>query len=469
MSTHRITASPNALPTHGPEQTESGAAPAPDNAPVLTQRAQTPSPFDAPSHSSITLTTATAHPTTTTTTTVIAGHANNTNAATAPTFYLSDLALEIKHEIFRLALRDGVFNSGVLSYAKSAKMPRTEVIDFLATKSADEEFGPRMRASTLSGMVECSKRMVSNAPELRQSFESSARYTARHANVPGLCRTTFDEFAGVEFRFAEINSGSDLLPDLRALEGKPIKLNANSIGRYRFLREVLPALAHIPKACPVVLIAANNQLTADDLAALVEQMQTNPCVVQLNLNHNPLCESDRPCLPLADLFRLTGPTTHLYLADTRFNDATAACIQKALAKNPCLECIDLRLNNLTENGAILIAEAIATKGQNDEIHVNPVLRSVRMQHNQYGDKNHKVAMAVQIIEAAKRIYLDKENALTGISDSDGLSDLEEFSMLGSDIPMVAEIDGTGFVYMDFHSMNNMAQNAFDKAAEREKL
>lgn len=451
MSTPSITVLPPSVPTQAAEPTGSGATPAAVNAPALTQRAQTPSPLDTPSGSAITLTTDIPHAATTTTVItepVASTRATTTTTASAVGF--SDLALDVKHEIFRIGLRAGVFNSGVLSYAKTAKLPRAEVIEFLVMKSVDEEFGSKLRASTLKGMVESSKQMVANAPELRKSFDSSARYTAVHANVPGFPKRTFDEFAGVEFRFAEINPGSNLLPDLRAIEGKPIKLNADKIGRQRFIDEVLPALAQVPKGCPVVLSAVNNRLGEQDLAALVKVLENNPCVVQLNLDRNPLCKSDSPCLPLADLFKLPGPITHLYLADTGFNDATAACVHETMANHACLKRVDLRSNELTEDGAVLLAEAVARKKPNGEIHVNPVLEAVRLQHNRYGDYNFKMAKAVQVIEIVKRIYLNKEHDPV-------------------EIPMVAEIDGTGFGYRDFRSMNDLVQHGFDNAAVREKL
>ncbi len=453
MSTHSVTVLPPAVPVQQVEPTGPDTVSAPNHGPVLTQRAQATSPFDTPSDSSITLTTDTLDTAITTTTTVVAETTTETSAAkavTASAVCFSDLALDVKFEIFRIAMRNGVFDGGVLAYAKSAKMPRAEVIEFLSMKSVDLAFGPRLRASTLKGLFESSKHMVANAAELRKSFHSSARYTAINANVPGFPRRAFDDHVGVEFRFAEINRGRDLSADLRAIDAKPIKLNAERIGRKRFLNEVLPALAQVPKACPVVLNAASNGLTADDVAALVEVMKENPCVVQLDLSCNPLCNADEPCPALADLFKLPGPTTHLYLAGTGFNDATAACAHTALANNPCLKRVDLRSNKLTEDGAVQMAEAVAKRKPNGEIHVNPVLESVRLQDNKYGDYNYKMARAVQEIDILKRVYLNKQND-TG------------------EMPMIAEIDGTGFGYRDFKAMNDLTQQAFDRSAAREKL
>ncbi len=347
-------------------------------------------------------------------------------------------------------MRNGVFDSGVLAYAKAAKLPRSEVIEFLALESVWKDFGPRLRASTPNGMIKFSQQMVANATELRKSFESSAQYTAIHANDPSFPRRTLNEFAGIEFRFAEINCGKDLSPDLRVLEGKPIKLNADRIGRQRFRDEVLSALAQVPKACPVVLDATFNNLTADDLAALVELMKKNPCIVQLDLSNNRLCKSRDPCLPFADLFALSGSTTHLYLSDTGFNDATAAIAHNALANNPCLKRVDLRFNELTEDGAALMAAAVAHKSPYGEIHVNPALESVRLQNNRYGDYSQKMARAVQEIALIRGSYFNKEDA-------------------PDQTLMVAEIDGTGFVYRDFFSMNTRMQQYFERVADSEKL
>lgn len=170
-----------------------------------------------------------------------------------------------------------------------------------------------------------------------------------------------------------------------------IKLDASGIGRERFLKEVLPAVAKINTRCPVVLVARKNRLRPSDVQALVDIMKHNAVVYRLDLSDNLLCKDEEPCLPLVELFQVVGPTSHVYLSDCGVNGETARRIANALPANPCITHLDLRRNAIDETAAVQLAQAAARTRS---------LAALRLQGNEFDEDDEDVMLAV---EAANRL------------------------------------------------------------------
>jgi hypothetical protein len=163
-----------------------------------------------------------------------------------------------------------------------------------------------------------------------------------------------------------------------------IKLDANGVGRERFLNEVLPALAAINTGCVVVLVARKNGLGPSDIQALVDVMKRNAVVYRLDLADNLLCTNEEPCQPLVELFQLVGPTSHVYLSNCGVNGATARQIADALPANPCISHLDLRGNAIDKSAVVHLAQAAGRSS----------LLALRLQGNDFDEKDEVVMRAV---------------------------------------------------------------------------
>jgi hypothetical protein len=220
----------------------------------------------------------------------------------------------------------------------------------------------------------------------------------------------------------------------------PIKLDASGAGRERFLNEVLPAMAKINTNCPVVLVARKNGLRPRDIQALVDVMNRNAVVYRLDLSENLLCMDEEPCLPLVELFRVVGPTSHVYLSDCGVNGETARQIADALPANPCITHLDLRRNAIDATAAVELAQAAG---------LCSALAALRLQGNEFDEEDDDVTLAV---EAANRLHANR-------------SDDEEVAIR---LPVV-QTSAVDAETMLNESMRTLVQQLLDAAALREQL
>ena len=184
-----------------------------------------------------------------------------------------------------------------------------------------------------------------------------------------------------------------------------IKLDASGIGRERFLKEVLPAVAKINTRCPVVLVARKNRLRPCDVQALVDIMKGNAVVYRLDLSDNLLCRDEEPCLPLVELFQVVGPTSHVYLSDCGVNGETARRIADALPANPCITHLDLRRNAIDETAAVRLAQAAARSSP---------LAALRLQGNEFDEDDEDVMRAVAAANQLKSTQSDTDNEIISL-------------------------------------------------------
>ncbi len=162
---------------------------------------------------------------------------------------------------------------------------------------------------------------------------------------------------GIAFCFKEISLSPAISTLISTLNGKTVKLDASGIGRDRFGNEILPALEKIPLNCRVVLDAADNKLTSDDLGKLTSLMAKKGNLYRLDLSCNPLTEGADGAAKILNLFKQAGPLTHLYLSDTGLDNSTAEILKNSPRRSTMLEQLDLRNNQLDASGISALLQA----------------------------------------------------------------------------------------------------------------
>jgi hypothetical protein len=298
------------------------------------------------------------------------------------------------------------------------------------------------------------KKLREQTPQLRQDFEHSQQLIRQACyGTLGIdeLRTSVSHFAGIDLNFSVICDKPELVNLLDYCHDQTIKLSAGGIGRKFFLSAVLPALSKIPAGCRVVLDASDNNLGPGDVRQLLNFMKANPCIVQLNLDGNPLCDSNKISSPIVELFHNPSPLSHLYLNHINLNSETASEISKPLATNPCLRHLDLRNNRLTEDAALDLIGAVATMDSTGEVHTNTVLAALRLQKNIYGNPNEKIFSA---IEVAHRIVAKTR---------------QDYVEHAVEYDYVVQVDGVTGGISQFKSMQDAYQNSFRNKAKAEKL
>lgn len=166
---------------------------------------------------------------------------------------------------------------------------------------------------------------------------------------------SLEKFMGIQMNFETFRWQPEMTSNVSSLSGKVVKLEARAIGRERFLNEVLPALKALSADCPIVLDVSNNGLLPEDLAQLIGFMKVTPTIYRLDISNNPVVSAAKASVPMTELFAEPGPLTHLYLANTGFNDATAQSVNNALVDAVqqdivLLQHLDFRNNPLSGAG-----------------------------------------------------------------------------------------------------------------------
>lgn len=201
-----------------------------------------------------------------------------------------------------------------------------------------------------TAMARQRERLLEDFSATREALASTAA-----SGLPPAFPPAFD---AVHLCFREITWTPAIEQLMSGLEGKTVKIDASAIGRGRFLVEALPVLSKLPVSCKVVLEACDNNLTAPDLQLLAGVMTVKPCVYRLDLSRNPLSDGGNYQLGFVQLFRNAGPLTHLYLADTGFDDEAACALKDSLAHAKHLVQLDLRNNLLDEQGVLAMITAV---------------------------------------------------------------------------------------------------------------
>lgn len=259
--------------------------------------------------------------------------------------------------------------------------------------------------------------LLANADQLRGQFEATRKATTPKIQKPtrkvvyserALCQLVDGLLCAGRatcIHFDWVTRTFSLSTVLARARDVPIKLDASGIGRERFLQEVLPAVAKIHTRCPVVLVARQNRLRPGDVQALVEIMKRNAVVYHLDLSDNPLCRDEEPCLPLVELFRIVGPTSHVYLVNCGVNDETARRIADALPANPCIIHLDLRRNEIDQTGVVRLAQAAARTSS---------LAALRLQGNEFDEGDEDVMHAVAAANQLKSTQSDTDNEIISL-------------------------------------------------------
>ncbi len=408
-----------------------------------------------------TTTTTTSSTYTTTTTTVTSSEEKNQEVMQLKNRPPIDiLPLEMKFEVFS-HLRDEIEReTGLVAFGKTSTEQRSAVIDYFHHSKEGIAHGLRIADADADANVKiwnaCAKHLRENTNALRETFGISA------AVIEGLHKSDKSDkeiaaaassLLALHLDFRKPVSASLITTLLEAMNNEPVKINAEGIGRERFLAEVLPALAKVNPGCQVVLDASNNQLQAEDLQLLVNFMKKNPCIYRLNLSKNFLCIDDKVCLPVVELFNLNGPLTHLYLKSTDINNETALLIAKALIKHPFLTSVDLQRNPIKTSGMLALIKTVGSLDENGVIHINKLLQAVRLRNfNSYA--NIDLALIMEAAEVA--------NSLTITGDPDNFYNIKYFNY----VVQIAQVDRS---LIDYPGMLSRAHEYFNNAANSEKL
>ena len=366
------------------------------------------------------------------------------------------LPRELKFHIFQQLPHTALFDRSLFALACTSTIWRAEVKAYLTPERTCMDFGGKLlHPAGLRLWQAEGQQLIKQTQRLREEFDHSKQCIAQalssKAGVQGMTEA-LTQLSGFALDFRSIDYSDELGDMLSKCRDQTIKLYAGSIGRKRFLPEVLPALSKIPAGCRVVLNASRNDLQPDDMLFLLNIIKNNPCIYHLDLSDNPLCQGQQVCKPIVELFHTPSPLSHLYLAGTGLNDATACQISQPLATNPCLQHLDLRNNLLFEIGALALINALATTSKTDEIHTNTVLRALRLQENHYGNNNQKVCSA--ILQAHLLV------AKAGNPKFDPLND---------DLTFIVQIDGVGHGLNNFRFEQIAWKLHFEKIANAERL
>ena len=370
--------------------------------------------------------------------------------------YFSELPREIKTHIFNQLPQAAFFDPALFSLARTGKSWSAEVKEYLAPEHVFIGFGGKLlRAEVVASWQSRSRNLLIQTPVLRANFKLSKaliqQSIADHASAETIAHAV-SHLAGVKLNLQSINNAALLFELLGKLHKQPIKLDAKTIGRERFLQLVLPALSHINPDCPVVLDASDNALQPNDLQLLVLQIKKNPCIMHLNLSGNLFCTDREICQPFVALFHTPSPLSHIYLRSTGLNNRTACQISKSLTNNPCLRHLDLQLNSLTQRGALALINALAFTNEAGVKQVNSAICALRLQSNNYGNANLKIFSAIDTVH----ILLAKaRNA--------------QRDRLTSELPCIVQVDGISHAFSQFNTMQKIKLRRFDQEAKAEKL
>ncbi len=248
-----------------------------------------------------------------------------------------------------------------------------------------------------AGMARQRERLLEDFSVMREALASTA--------ASGLPPALPPAFEGVELCFREIAWTPAIEQLTSGLKGKTVKIDANAIGRERFLVEVLPLLSKLPVSCKVVLDACDNGLTAPDLQRLAGVMTMKPCLYRLDLSRNPLSDGGNYQLGFVQLFRNAGPLTHLYLAETGFDDAVAFALKDSLTHAKHLVHLDLRNNLLDEEGVLAMIRAVLPDVKDlKQLERLASLRIVRLGGNPYQDETAINAAASQFVDDLDNLH-----------------------------------------------------------------
>jgi len=390
-------------------------------------------------------------PVLTTTTTTTSSTDTTTMSSTAEPALMHELPSDLKFHIFQQLPHTALFDRSLFALACTSMRWRADVKAFLTPERACIGFGDKpFHKEGLALWQAESKKLYEQTPILKEDFRQS-RGLIEQACTPWssaeVIWPSISQLAGIEINFREIRDISSVIKIVEKCHDQTIKFSTAGVRRHRFLQDVLPVLSKIPAGCRVVLDASYNDLQPQDLLPLVKFMKANPCIVQLDLSGNVLCHKYRICMPIVELFQTPSPLSHLYLANTHFNDETAAEISKALSNNPCLRHLDLQRNMLNEDGAVELIGAVGSSNWKGEVHTNTVLTALRLQGNDYGYHNVTIFWATE--QAHKLIVKAKPDCDTH--------------------PYIIQVDTTSGAIDEFLPGYDTYTHQFDKEAEAEKL
>ncbi len=312
--------------------------------------------------------------------------------------HIGSMPTEIKWEIFRRVIDEGDFSAetakSLLSFTESSKASQEDVKNFLNHDSVGSVLGKHFKNNQMKAWNTKANDLLNNATTLRTCWVQSCEefLTTLALKNEGNSEIFLSQSLGVEIPFASLENYSTTAADItkKIGAGTVIKFNAQGIGRERVLAEVIPALYDATPDCPMIVNLSGNNLTAEDLKPLIVFMADHPAIYQLDLSNNLFCIDDHPSQELEELFSVLGPVSHLYLNNTGLNDSTTAAVEGHI-KNSCLMHLDLRLNQLSENGCMSILNAIASTATPTEDlpteaiynFIHPYLRAVRLQNNNF--------------------------------------------------------------------------------------
>ncbi len=364
---------------------------------------------------------------------------------------MNELPDELKSYIFQKLPHTALFDRSLFAMACTSMRWRADVKAFLTPERACISFGDKLLNKEGLALWQAeAKKLRKQTPGLRIAFGQSRKLIEQaltdNADVKTIANA-LSVLAGIDLNFKTVRNTKVQTQILGTCREQTIKLSAGSIGRDRFLQEVLPALSKVPAGCQIVLEASHNNLMPGDLGELLKIMKTNPCIVQLDLAGNPLCSGDAVSHPLVALFQLPSALSHLYLGATDFNDQTACQISGALATNPCLRHLDLRRNYIGEAGALALINALATTSTTGEVHTNTVLDAVRMQANEFKECMDKI---FPMMEAAHQL-------------------IAKATPECDELPFIIEVDGVAKNWLHAPITQSMYQQKFNAMAAAEKL
>jgi len=369
---------------------------------------------------------------------------------------LENLPTEIKFEIFQHLTEDDDLTTGLVTLSKTSKNFNKEVKAFLTSNPAGIDYTEVLLAEDIMGWEMLSYLMKEETPPLRGAFYLSCeliRLAITNSVSMDDIAGTVAKLKGVQLNFNELNNKINISKLVGKLQDQVIKLNAKGIGRERFLAEVMPALSSVRFGCPVVLDASDNGLLAEDLQLLVHFIDQYRCIYRLDLSNNPLCMDKDVCMPIVELFHTPSPLSHLYLENTGFNDQTASWISESLANNPCLQHLDLRSNDLSDVGVLDLIEAVGVNDpQTNKVHVNTVMKTLRLQANHYGHHN---AVIFESVMQAHLLVARHFNP--------------QFDLENDELPFLIQVDGVGGGVSGFSAMHDVYESHFERTAKAEKL
>lgn len=328
---------------------------------------------------------------------------------------LQDLPPDILSKLFLILAHDPNFSRALTNLSQTSKEFHQLVIRLVTDYKLKSELR-FAKSSVTQRWKEQANFIKDNLQGIKDDFEkcrkifadtavTNSSSSSHHASLDA---SNFDGMTGVEIKFQGPHFNAGVMADLISkFDGKVIKLDAKGIGRERFLNEVIPLLKSVPPSCQIALDASDNQLSAEDLSALVDYMSVNPRIHRLDLSRNSLCTGNQVSNQVLQLFDCTGPLTHLYLSGCGFNDATAAKLKDVISKANQLSHLDLRFNRLSTNGVIEVIKAIIPSREDDR-EVLTSIRAVRLFDNAYSSED--CDSGTPLLHSVREIIKDFEDA-----------------------------------------------------------